>query len=144
MVADLLQQFREKLQIPRQKWAIYIVLYLLMGILMNNVGIWTEIARFTYLWQIITCYVLYMIPLSLVLRDRHWTEQYAFGVVGMGCLEFLGYALGTSIAYDNNILDMLFTERNFSLGMTLFFGFYIPFGNWAVDKIESIYEKSKT
>ncbi|MEL6675948.1 MAG: hypothetical protein AAFR61_27315, partial [Bacteroidota bacterium] len=46
-------------------WSVYVVVYLLWGISMNYIGIKTKIARFRYSWQIITCYVVYMIPVSL-------------------------------------------------------------------------------
>lgn len=115
--------------------SIYVAVYFLWGILMHNFGIYTKIARFKNWWQIITCYVLYMIPVSLLLTDFAWYEQYAYGLFFMGILEFSGYTLKSSVAYDNNILDRFFGERNFSLAMTLFFAAYIPLGNWIVESI---------
>ncbi len=115
--------------------AIYVIIYLLWGILMHNFGIYAKIARFKHWWQIITCYVLYMIPVSLLLREFAWYEQYAYGLFFMGILEFSGYTIRSSVAYDNNILDRFFGERNFSLAMTLFFASYFPLGNWIVASI---------
>ena len=115
----------------------YCVIYLLWGILMNNFGIWARIAKFRYWWQIITCYILYMVPISLLLRDLAWYEQYAYGLFFMGILEFAGYWIKSSIAFEDNLIDKIFGKRNFSLGMTLFFASYFPIGNWAVN---SIYE----
>ncbi len=112
--------------------AIYLLLYVLWGIGMNAFGSYAEIAKFTYWWQIITCYVCYMIPISILLKDYDFFTQYAYGLVAMGILEFLGYALKTSYAYPNNILDQLFQPQNFSLGMALFFALYFPVGNLAV------------
>ena len=80
-----------------------------------------------------------MVPLSLLLRSFKWYEQYAYGVVAMGVLEFLGYALQTSYAYPNNLLDQFFKPQNFALGMTLFFGAYIPLGNALVSKVASLF-----
>ncbi len=114
---------------------VYMVFYFCWGIGMHFFGDWAQIARFTYWWQVITVYILYMVPISLVLRQYHWFTQYAYGVIAMGILEFGGYALQTSIAFDNNLLDQFFGIRNFSLGMTLFFGAYFPLGNWVVHKI---------
>lgn len=111
---------------------IYIVVYFLWGVLMHNFGIYTRIARFKYWWQIITCYILYMIPISLLLLPFAWWQQYAYGLFFMGILEFGGYAIGSSHAYDNNLLDRFFGPRNFSLAMTLFFAAYFPIGNAAV------------
>jgi hypothetical protein len=57
----------------------------------------------------------------------------------MGLLEFGGYAMGSSYAYPDNILDQLFGIRNFSLAMSLFFAWYFPLGNalvnWVYGKI---------
>jgi hypothetical protein len=114
---------------------IYIVVYFLWGVLMHNFGIYTRIARFKYWWQIITCYILYMIPISLLLLPFAWWQQYAYGLFFMGILEFGGYAIGSSHAYDNNLLDRFFGPRNFSLAMTLFFAAYFPIGNAAVGAI---------
>lgn len=115
--------------------AIYVVVYLLWGIMMHNFGIYTKIARFKNWWQIITCYVLYMIPVSLLLKEFAWYEQYAYGLFFMGILEFGGYTIKSSVAYDNNILDRFFGIRNFALAMTLFFASYFPLGNWVVGLI---------
>lgn len=112
--------------------ALYVIVYFLWGVLMHNFGIYTKIARFKHWWQIITCYVLYMIPISLLLLPFEWWQQYAYGLFFMGILEFGGYAIKSSHAYENNILDKFFGERNFALGMTLFFAAYFPIGNAAV------------
>ena len=113
----------------------YAIVYFIWGTIMNNFGAAVEIARFTYWWQVITCYIFYMIPISLLLRGLPFHMQYAYGLIAMGILEFLGYALQTSYAYPDNILDKLFNIRNFSLGMTMFFGLYFPIGNMMVSKI---------
>ncbi len=105
--------------------------------LMNAFGAYVEIAKFAYWWQVITCYIFYMIPISLMLRPYSFFAQYAYGVVAMGILEFGGYAPGTSYIYPDNILDQWFGTHVFALGMTLFFGLYFPAGNWIVNKIYS-------
>ncbi|WP_459210754.1 hypothetical protein [Aquimarina rhabdastrellae] len=125
-------------QTPSSLLFTYIVVYFLWGLGMNRFGAEVEIAKFTYWWQVITCYILYMIPISLLLKDYNFFNQYAYGLVAMGILEFLGYALQTSYAYPNNILDHFFNIRNFSLGMALFFALYFPIGNWGVQKIHAL------
>ena len=114
---------------------VYVVVYLLWGIMMNQFGIVTKIAKFRYSWQIITCYIVYMVPVSLLLKGLPWYEQYAYGLFFMGILELGGYAIRSSIAFDDNLLDKIFTPRNFALAMTLFFATYFPLGNWAVEQI---------
>ena len=76
-----------------------------------------------------------MIPISLLLRGLPFHLQYAYGLVAMAFLEFGGYALETSYAYPDNLLDHWFGIRNFSLAMALFFALYFPAGNWLVQRI---------
>lgn len=128
----------QKLQVDRRLLAVYVVLYFAWGMGMDWFGATVQIATFTYWWQVITVYLLYMIPISLVLRGLPFHMQYAYGLIAMGLLEFGGYALETSIAFPNNILDQFFGERNFALAMALFFALYFPLGNWASSKIYSL------
>lgn len=132
---EFIQFVLKKVNVDRRLLLLYCLVYFLWGLGMNWFGTQVEIAKFTYWWQVITCYILYMVPISLVLRGMPFHAQYAYGLVAMGLLEFGGYALKTSYAYPNNLLDKLFDIRNFSLGMALFFGLYFPLGNWAVDRI---------
>lgn len=125
----------EKVTVDKRLLITYCLVYFLWGFGMNWFGVQMEIAKFTFWWQMITCYILYMVPISLVLRGLPFHMQYAYGLIAMGLLEFGGYALQTSYAYPNNILDQLFNIRNFSLGMALFFALYFPLGNWGVGKI---------
>ncbi len=116
---------------------VYVVIYTLWGYLMNWFGTAAEIAKFVHWWQVVTVYLLYMVPISIILRNQSWHFQYAYGLIAMGLLEFSGYALKTSYAYPDNILDQYFNVRNFSLAMTLFFGLYFPLGNWLVNMVYS-------
>ncbi len=123
---------------PKTLILIYIIIYFFWGLGMNRFGAEMEIARFTFWWQVITCYILYMVPISILLREYNFFNQYAYGLVAMGILEFLGYWLQTSYVYDNNILDQFFNPQNFSLGMALFFALYFPAGNWLVTKVHRL------
>ena len=111
---------------------------------MNWIGMELSIARFTYWWQVITVYVIYMVPISLLLRGLPVHMQYAYGLIAMGLLEFSGYALGSSYAYPENLLDQYFSIRNFSLAMSLFFAWYFPLGNWGVVKIYDLLFSANT
>ena len=124
-----------KLNVPFQLLLTYVVIYLIAGTIMNYVGAQLEIAKFTHWWQILTCYGLYMIPISLLLRGLPFHMQYAYGLIAMGLLEFGGYALESSYAYPDNLIDQIFNPRNFSLAMALFFAVYFPLGNLLVEKI---------
>ena len=120
------------LRAPPKLIALYLAVYLPVGFFMNEFGKVVEIAEFANWWQVLTCYGLYMVPASLLIRHRHWFDQYLFGLLALGLLELGGYTLGTSIAHPDNILDSIFTERNFSLSMVLWFGVYLPAGNLGV------------
>ncbi|MEZ4886750.1 MAG: hypothetical protein R3E32_18625 [Chitinophagales bacterium] len=129
--------FQQLLSTDSKLAIIYIVVYFLWGVLMHNFGIYTRIARFRHWWQIVSCYILYMVPISILLKDMAWYEQYVYGLFFMGILEFAGYWFKTSIAFEDNILDRIFGIRNFTLGMTLFFAAYFPIGNAVVGWIYS-------
>lgn len=127
-----------KLKVNGTLLGTYCIVYFLWGLGMNWFGAEVEIARFTFWWQVITCYILYMVPISLVLRGLPFHMQYAYGLIAMGLLEFGGYALETSYAYPENIIDQWFNARNFSLAMALFFALYFPLGNWGVARIHKM------
>ena len=134
----LVTQLQTLKSTPKTLLLTYIVIYFGWGLGMNQFGAEMEIARFSYWWQVITCYILYMVPISILLKEYSFFNQYAYGLVAMGILEFLGYWLQTSYAYPNNILDQLFSPQNFSLGMALFFALYFPAGNWLVAKLHRL------
>ena len=126
---------RSRFEIDKRLLFLYITIYFLWGSGMNELGKSLEIAQFTHWWQVITVYLLYMIPISLLLRGLPFHMQYAYGLVAMGFLEFGGYLFETSIAFPGNLLDNWFGIRNFSLAMALFFALYFPLGNWGVNKL---------
>lgn len=126
---------KQKLSVDKKLIAIYVIFYFIWGMGMDKFGATIEIAKFTYWWQVITVYVLYMVPISLLLRKLPFHAQYAYGLVTMGLLEFGGYTLQSSYAFPDNLVDQFFNIRNFSLAMALFFALYYPAGNWIVGKI---------
>lgn len=132
MINDFIQYARKKLNVDKRLIFLYLIIYFIWGMGMDKFGTTVEIARFTYWWQVITVYLVYMVPISLLLRKLPFHAQYAYGLVSMGLLEFGGYAMQSSYAYPDNLLDQFFNIRNFSLGMALFFALYYPAGNWLV------------
>ena len=122
-------------QTSRRVWLSYFVVYLSAGFIMNGIGQWMEIARFANWWQVISCYGLYLVPASLFVKHRSMFDQYLYGLFFLGLLELGGYTLQTSIPYPNNVIDALFTERNFALAMTLFFAGLLPLGNWTMKHV---------
>ena len=132
---SFIQYAKSKWNIPVQLLLTYVVVYLIAGTIMNYLGAEFKIAKFTYWWQIITCYGLFMIPISLLLRGLPFHRQYAYGLIAMGLLEFSGYAIQSSYVFSDNVIDQFFNPRNFSLAMALFFAIYFPLGNMLVDRI---------
>ena len=135
MINDFIQYAKKKFDVDPKLIVLYCVIYFVWGMIMDKFGQTVEIARFTYWWQVITCYIVYMVPVSLLLRKLPFHAQYAYGLVSMGLLEFGGYAMRSSYAYPDNLLDQFFSPQNFALGMALFFALYYPLGNWGVGKI---------
>ena len=132
---EFVKYAKQKLNVDKRLIFIYVIIYFAWGMGMDKFGAIIEIAKFTYWWQVITVYIGYMIPISLLLRKLPFHAQYAYGLVTMGLLEFGGYALESSYAYPDNLMDQFFNIRNFSLGMALFFALYYPAGNWITGKV---------
>lgn len=143
-ILAMIKQLLNKLKfIEKERVLLYIVIYFLWGLMMHYIGQWLEIAKFTYWWQVIITYILFMVPISLLLRGYPFFTQYAYGLVAMGVLEFGGYALKTSYIYPDNILEQWFGPHTFALGMALFFAFYFPLGNLLIDKVYIIIFKKR-
>ena len=132
---EFVKYAKQKLNVDKRLIFIYVIIYFAWGMGMDKFGAIIEIAKFTYWWQVITVYIGYMIPISLLLRKLPFHAQYAYGLVTMGLLEFGGYAVESSYAYPDNLVDQFFNVRNFSLGMALFFALYYPAGNWITGKV---------
>ncbi len=126
----------QNLPATKRQYKIYVILYLVMGLTMNKIGRYFEIASFLSWFQVVTCYVFYLVPASLLVRRYSPFQQYLYGLLTLAPLELLGYSLGTSYAYPNNIIDKILGERNFTLAMVVFFGVILPLGNKAVSTLE--------
>ena len=127
-----------RLRVSPRTLTLYVTIYLTAGFIMNGFGKAMAIAEFGHWWQVLTCYGVYLIPCSLYVREKSAFDQYLYGLLFLGVLEMLGYSFGTSIAHPGNILDVVLTERNFSLAMTLFFAVIPPVGNWGVAAVEAL------
>ena len=56
-------------------------------------------------------------PASLLVRHLSVKDQYLSDLAFLAILELGGYSLGPTL--ENNLIDLVFTERNFSLVMTI-------------------------
>ena len=131
MRAELLRAF----SITPRALVVYIVIYAAAGFINNTIGREMRIAEFAHWWQVLTCYVVYLIPVSLLVRNKSISQQYLHGLFFLALLELGGYALQTSIAHEGNIFDRVFQVRNFSLVMALLFGSIPPVGNYLVKQV---------
>ena len=102
MIQEFITYAKQKFAVDKRLVFLYILIYFLWGTGMDAFGEAIEVAKFTYWWQVITVYLIYMIPISLLLRKLPFHMQYAYGLVAMGLLEFGGYLLETSYAYPDN------------------------------------------
>ena len=134
----MIAMIRERLRIEPRRLLVYVVVYGVAGTIMNEIGKAAEIARFTWWWQIITVYILSLIPVSVFVRRMPAFDQYLYGLFFLALLEFGGYALETSYAYPGNIVDQFFNERNFALFMALAFGTIPPIGNLIVGRLSGM------
>jgi len=125
----VLKTLRDLLWATPRQYALYVSLYAAWGFINNGLGQLWKLAEFAHWWQVLTCYVLYLVPWSLAVRRRSVAQQYLHGLLALGLLELLGYSLGTSIAHPENAFDQIFGPRNFSLAMTLMFAGLLPAGN---------------
>ena len=132
----LIVRLREALRATARQYILYASVYLVWGSAMDAMGKLLMIAEFRHWWQVLTCYIGYLVPVSLMVRGKSRFEQYVYGVFALAPLELLGYALGTSIAHNGNIADAILGPRNFTLAMCLFFGIIPPIGNELVRWIE--------
>ncbi|MCB1174884.1 MAG: hypothetical protein KDK39_15035 [Leptospiraceae bacterium] len=134
----MIHDFAIKFRVTGKELIIYIVVYLTAGFINNEIGKFFAIAEFRYWWQVLSCYGLYLIPVSLYLRDRSLPEQYVYGVFFLGICELSGYTIGSSIAHPGNIFEQLFGPLNVSLAMSLVFAVIPPIGNTIVRTIRRI------
>ena len=125
-------EVKERLRVSPRHLLLYIVVFLTWGVISNSIGKAAHIAEFGHSWQILTCYGLYLIPVSLFVRHKSLWDQYLFGLFALAILELLGYSFGTSVAHEGNIFDQVLGVRNFTLAMTVFFAIIPPVGNTLV------------
>lgn len=79
---------KQKFAVDKKLVLLYIIINFVWGTSMNAFGDYMQIAKFTYWWQVITVYLIYMIPISLLLRKLPFHTQYAYGLIAMALLEF--------------------------------------------------------
>ncbi|HVZ73604.1 MAG TPA: hypothetical protein VHJ20_14595 [Polyangia bacterium] len=124
----LIRRLRET---PVKRWVLYFVVYCSVGSFLQLMSPQLRIAAFRHDWQVFTLYGLYLVPLSILLRERSWHVQYAYAVVAIAPCDVVGFALGTSFAYPGNVIEHVFGPRSFTLVFVLLAG-VIPLGGNAI------------
>jgi hypothetical protein len=132
---SLLVRLRET---SARRWVLYLVVYCAVGGFLQFASPHLRIAAFRYDWQVLTLYGLFLVPLSILLRDRPWHVQYVYAVVAIAPVDIGGFALGTSIAYPGNIIEHVFGPRSFTLVFVVCAGWIPLVGNRALARLEEL------
>jgi hypothetical protein len=109
--------------------------FLAMGAVMNGAGHLLSIAWFKHWWQVAPCYLGYVLPLALVLRGTPTASAWRTSILAFIPLELVGYALGTSVIADDNIIAAIVGTHNFTLVMVLLVSPTPLIGNAIVDVV---------
>ena len=126
---------------PRQTLLVSLVVFLGLGVAMNAAGHALSIAWFKSWWQIVPCYLGYVLPLALLLRPLPLLERWRLSVLAFIPLELVGYAIGTSVIAPDNVIAAVVGPHNFTLAMVLLVSPTPLLGNAAVDGIERIIDR---
>lgn len=134
----MLAAFFRRFRATPSELAATCAVFLCIGVLMDSFGKWSHIAEFKYFWQIGTCYLGFVVPLALFVRGLSLPLQYCVCVTAFIPLEVAGYAIGSSIAHDGNLLEAVFGLRNFTAVMVAGVGFIPPIGLKIVEGIRKL------
>lgn len=125
--------------VSRQTWLLSVAAFLALGVAMNAAGHLLQIAWFKSWWQVVPCYLGYVLPLALVLRSvpTGW-ERWRLSVLAFIPLELVGYAIGSSVIADGNVIAAVVGPHNFTLAMVLLVSPTPLLGNSIVDFVERL------
>lgn len=122
--------------LPRRTWLLSIVVFMALGVAMNGAGHALQIAWFKSWWQVVPCYLGYVLPLAVLLRPLPLAERWRWSLVAFVPLELIGYAIGTSVIADGNVIAAVVGPHNFTLAMVVIVTPTPLIGNWLVDRLE--------
>jgi len=134
----MLAAFFRRFRTTPSELAVTCAVFLCIGVLMNSFGQWAHIAEFRYSWQIVTCYLGFVVPLALFVRGLPLPLQYCVCVTAFIPLEVGGYAIGSSIAFDGNVFEAVFGLRNFTAVMVAGVAFIPPIGLKIVEGLRKL------
>lgn len=120
----------------RRRVLVTAVILLLVGVVMNGLGHLLSIGWFKHWWQVVPCYLGYVLPLTLVLRGAASTSAaWRTSILAFIPLELIGYAIGSSVVGEGNLIAALVGEHNFTLVMVLLVSPTPLIGNFIADKV---------
>ena len=131
-MVDVMKRLRET---PPRALLVAVVVFVVMGVVMNALGHALSIAWFRHWWQVVPCYVGYVLPLAVFVRGRSPASAWATSILAFIPLELVGYALGTSVIADDNVIAALLGPHNFTLAMVLLVSPTPLVGNALVDVV---------
>jgi hypothetical protein len=120
---------------PPRALLVAVVVFVVLGVVMNGLGHAWSIAWFRHWWQVVPCYVGYVWPLAVLVRGRPLASAWATSILAFIPLELAGYALGTSVIADDNVIATLLGPHNFTLAMVLLVSPTPLVGNAIVDVV---------
>jgi hypothetical protein len=103
----------------RDRPLLHVVVFVGLGAAMNALGHALHIAWFRQWWQVVPCYLGYVLPLALLIRTQPLLVAWRTSILAFMPLELCGYALGTSVIADDNVIAGLLGPHNFTLAMVL-------------------------
>ncbi len=122
--------------LPPRTWLLSLAVFAALGVVMNGAGHSLQIAWFKSWWQVIPCYLGYVLPLAVLLRPLPLVERWRWSLLAFIPLELIGYAIGTSVIADGNVIAAVVGPHNFTLAMVLIVTPTPIIGNWLVDRLE--------
>lgn len=125
----------------RRRFAVSAAVFLAMGFGMNALGHLLSIAWFKHWWQVVPCYLGYVLPLALVVRGSPTWMAWRTSVLAFIPLELIGYALGSSVVADGNIIAALLGPHNFTLVMVLLVSPTPLVGNVIIDRLLPVVDR---
>ena len=112
-----------------------LVVFLALGVGMNAAGHALSIAWFKHWWQVVPCYLGYVLPLAVLMRPLPLWARWRMSVLAFIPLELVGYAIGSSVIADGNVIASLLGPHNFTLAMVLLVSPTPLIGNAIVDVV---------
>ncbi len=130
--------------LPRRTWGLSLLVFLGLGVAMNATGHALSIAWFKNWWQVVPCYLGYVLPLALLLRPVPFLERWRWSVLAFIPLELVGYAIGTSVIAPDNVIAAVVGPHNFTLAMVLLVSPTPLVGNALVDALGRLLDRLRT